>query len=176
MSEVRIIANYKFSKIALQAIKHKKLNLDRARKIINTYAIEGYKEYYEKDFKQCNELCDMINSLDNIIENNPPLITYDDFIYECSICLSHIIEEDNDKCYKCNKHFHDGCINQWLDNSYTCPHCRGYWIVKEQRLIREEIKSFMSLGVTDIRRIIERSKYNRNNIILEFYKTINVNK
>ena len=47
-------------------------------------------------------------------------------LYECQICSVDF--RDNDDIYtsnnpKCNHHFHQSCMEKWLNYQYTCPVC-----------------------------------------------------
>ena len=51
--------------------------------------------------------------------------------YNCSICLKNIKNENPLFCYKCQKIFHDKCLNDWdkknkiLNKNLSCPNCRN---------------------------------------------------
>ncbi len=94
-----------------------------------------------------------------------PKTTWKNTVYKaCSnsfiICLSHIIKESATKsttfsiddscliCFEnlgsnnlvecsstCHKHFHQECINLWLQHGSTCPNCRSEWIIKKNPVI-----------------------------------------
>ena len=45
----------------------------------------------------------------------------------CSICLKDYPKQNNERFLKqlcCLHVFHNGCIDQWLANTPTCPNCR----------------------------------------------------
>jgi hypothetical protein len=49
---------------------------------------------------------------------------------DCPICFEQI--NKSICCVSCNKKYHSNCIEQWLNNSHTCPCCRNNWHTTQQ--------------------------------------------
>ncbi|XP_041913167.1 E3 ubiquitin-protein ligase RLIM-like [Alosa sapidissima] len=43
---------------------------------------------------------------------------------DCRICLSEYVEGEDLTILPCNHNFHSSCVNEWLQQSPTCPMCR----------------------------------------------------
>lgn len=45
----------------------------------------------------------------------------------CVICYEPITIYSCQCNFQCNAWFHNSCINRWLNQNNTCPHCRSQW-------------------------------------------------
>ncbi len=93
-----------------QVCKNKSLN--------NNQCMEQYHDFFNFIFEDIKVL---INERNEMIENHKKLLEYDD---SCNICF-----EKNKKIRwlifcKCDKSFHDKCLQRWWNENKSCPCCR----------------------------------------------------
>ncbi len=92
--------------------------------IQTTYLFENDTENLEKFdyFPNCKLINKLIGKAEKIKKDDPLLVKEEC----CFICFEKYKEKElKRKLPHCNHFFHKKCIDKWLKNKSTCPHCRS---------------------------------------------------
>lgn len=67
-----------------------------------------------RDGKQCKRMCGV--GFDKCAAHKD--------CTQCSVCLSHNMNQTNSRTLECGHTFHKNCLERWKLRSHTCPMCR----------------------------------------------------